>query len=96
MKPLCVPCRAARLSWLDYRLPPVPGFQHGSGAPYDTSPAGIRDRQRGRFEEWRSIIRFHRDLIARTCRASGHVAVPPPARVIQLDLLAAIEQREDA
>jgi hypothetical protein len=93
VKPLCPPCQAARLSWLDYRLP----HSLGVGATvYDSSPAGIRDRQRGRFEEWRSTIRFHRDLIARTCRASGHVAVPPPARVVQLDLLAAIEQREVA
>lgn len=92
MKPrLCAPCRDARLAWLDYRLPPVPGFQHGSGAPYDTSPAGIRDRQRGRFEEWRTTVRFHMDLIARTCRTARHAAEAPTARVIQLDLFEALE-----
>lgn len=91
MKPLCPPCRAASSAWLDYRLPPVLGIAHGSGAPYDVSAAGIRDRQRGRFEEWRSTIRFNRDLIARTCRAAGHVAEEPVARVVQLDLFAAFE-----
>lgn len=92
--PLCVPCREAWLRWLDYRLPPVPGFQHGSGAPYDTSPAGIRDRQRGRFEQWRSTVRFQMDLIASACRSAGHVVVEPPARVIQLDLFEALDRLE--
>lgn len=91
MKPLCPPCRKARLAWLDYRLPPVRGFAFGSGARYDISAAGLRDHQRGRFDEWRSTIRFHRDLIARTCREAGHVAEESPARVIQLDLFAALE-----
>lgn len=94
MKPLCAPCSEARLAWLDYRLPRVRGFAHGSGAPYDISAAGIRDRQRSRFEEWRSTIRFHMDLIARACRAAGHVdSEPAPARVIQLDLFAEIERK---
>lgn len=83
---LCPPCSAARMSWLDYRLPRVSGFQHGSGAPYDTSAAGIRDRQRSRSEQWRSTVRFHMDLIARACRTAGHVVVEPPARVVDLDL----------
>lgn len=94
--PLCIPCREARSRWLDYRLPPVPGFQHGSGAPYDTSPAGIRDRQRSRFEQWRSTVRFQMDLIASACRAAGHVAEAPVARVIQLDLFEALDRLEGA
>ena len=92
MTPLCGPCQASRAAWLDYRLPPVFGIAHGSGAPYDVSAAGIRDRQRSRFDEWRSTVRFHRDLIARTCRAAGHIAEAPPARVIQLDIFAALEK----
>lgn len=94
--PLCAPCREARAAWLDYRLPPVLGIAYGSGAPYDVSAAGIRDRQRARFEEWRSTVRFHRDLIARTCRTAGHVAEPPIARVIQLDLFAELEKGADS
>lgn len=91
MTPLCAPCRGASGAWLDYRLPRVPGFQHGSGAPYDVSTAGLRDQRRAGFEQWRSTIRFQRDLIARTCRAAGHVFEAPPARVIQLDLFEALE-----
>lgn len=90
-RPLCPPCRAARAAWLDYRLPQVHGFTFGSGTPYDVSLSGIRDRRHARFEQWRSTIRFNRDLIARTCREAGHVADESPARVIQLDLLAMAE-----
>lgn len=90
---VCTRCRAERDAWLDYRLPPVLGIAYGSGAPYDVSPAGIRDRQRSRFEEWRSTVNFNRDLIARTCRAAGHTDPgPAPARVIQLDIFAALEK----
>lgn len=89
--PLCPPCQAERQRWLDYRLPPVLAIAHGSGAPYDVSAAGLRDKRRSRFEEWRSTIRFQMDLIASQCRAARHVAEPLPARVIQLDLFEAIE-----
>jgi hypothetical protein len=94
--PLCPPCSAARTAWLDYRLPPVLGIAHGSGAPYDVSVAGIRDRRRARFEEWRSTIRFHMDLIARQCRTAGHVAETPVARIVQLDLFAALDEMKGA
>lgn len=96
MKPLCPPCGAARLAWLDYRLPRTFGFAYGSGAPYDVSAAGVRDRRRLRFEEWRSTVRFHTDLIARQCRAAGHVAEAQVARVIQLDLLAQLQVERGA
>jgi hypothetical protein len=96
VKPLCPSCREARSVWLDYRLPPPRGFAHGSGAPYDVSAAGIRDARKARFDEWRSTVRFHMDLIARTCRSAGHVAEPPPGRVIQLDLFAAFESQKGA
>lgn len=86
--PLCPPCRAASSAWLGYRLPPALGIAYGSGADYDMSAAGIRDRRQARFELWRDTIRWNRDLIARTCRAAGHTTAEPAARVIQLDLLA--------
>lgn len=94
--PLCPPCAEASGRWLDYRLPPVLGIAYGSGAPYDVSAAGIRDRRRSRFEEWRSTVRFHRDLIARTCRAARHVAKEPPARIVQLDLFTALDEMKGA
>lgn len=90
MKSLCVPCRDARLAWLDYRLPANLGIAHGSGAPYDASAAGLRDRRRARFEEWRSLVSFEMDLIARTCREAGHLIEPTAPRVVQLDLFASI------
>lgn len=93
MTPLCPPCAAERMAWLDYRLPPTLGIAHGSGAPYDVSAAGIRDRQRSRFEQWRSTVRFQMALIAEQCRSAGHVAEAPIARVIQLDLFTALEEK---
>lgn len=95
--PLCVPCRAARAAWLDYRLPRVLGIAYGSGATGDMSPMGIRDRRRSRFEEWRSTILFQRQSIADRCRAAGHVdAEPGPARVIQLDLFTSFDAEKGA
>lgn len=91
--PLCQPCREARLSWLDYRLPRVLGIAYGSGAAGDISPMGLRDRRNARFEEWRSTVPFQMDLIARTCRAARHTSAAPIARVIQLDLFEALEQK---
>jgi hypothetical protein len=84
--PLCPPCRDERSRWLGYRLPRTPGFAFGSGAPYDVSPAGIRDRQHARFEEWRSTVAFHRDLIARTCREQRHSHAPAVPRVVEIPL----------
>jgi hypothetical protein len=90
--PTCPPCRAQRQRWLDYRLPPVRGFTHGSGAPYDGSTAGIRDARHARYEQWRSTVRFQMDLIAKQCRTGRHVDVEEaPGCVIQLDLLGAID-----
>lgn len=44
------------MAWLDTSpstLLPRLGFAHGSGAAYDISPAGIRDRRAARHAEWR-------------------------------------------
>ncbi len=91
LAPLCPPCREARSKWLDFRLPRTLGIAHGSGAPYDVSSAGVRDRQRARFDEWRDTIRFNRDLIARTCRKAQHVAQPEAPAVVQLPLFDLLE-----
>jgi hypothetical protein len=86
--PLCGPCQDERGRWLDYRLPPALGIAHGSGAPYDVSAAGVRDRQAARSAEWRDTVRFQRDLIARQCRAGQHAAAPaePAEPVIDIQL----------
>ncbi|WP_433460722.1 hypothetical protein [Micromonospora sp. CA-248212] len=88
--PLCQPCSAQHARWLDYRLPRTLGIACGSGTPYDMSAAGVRDRQRSRFEEWRVTIKFNQDLIARTCREQQHTEptprVAPAVVVVQLPL----------
>lgn len=73
--PLCAPCRAERDRWLDTtpnRLIPRPGFAYGSGAAYDSTPAGAAGNRSARYQEWRETVRFQRDLIATACRNGQH------------------------
>lgn len=65
---LCVPCRNAWMAWLDYRLPPVLSITYGSGAARDSTAAGIRDREKSRFREWRDTIRWQQAHIEQLCR----------------------------
>jgi len=95
--PLCPPCTAARTAWLDAK--PVlrehrfqievahlnANRRYGNGVGGHSGP-----------RTWWALVRFHRDLIARTCRAAGHVVEPPAARVVQLDLFAALGERGGA
>lgn len=77
LPPLCGPCRAERDRWLDTtpnRLIPRPGFAHGSGAAYDSSPAGVRDGRAARYKEWADTVNFQRELIATACRNGQHAA----------------------
>jgi hypothetical protein len=69
---LCGACRPAWLAWLDYRLPPVLSISYGSGAAYDATPQGIRDRQASRFREWRDTIRWQQAHIEALCAAGNH------------------------
>jgi hypothetical protein len=78
LPPLCGPCLAEMGRWLDTSpstLIPRLGFAHGSGAAYDVSAAGLRDRRTARYEEWLRTVRHGRAMIARACRA-GHHAKP--------------------
>jgi hypothetical protein len=78
LPPLCGPCQAERDRWLDTTpatLIPRPGFAHGSGAAYDVSAAGMAERRRARYEEWRRTVRHGREMVAVACRA-GHHAEP--------------------
>lgn len=72
---LCGPCSAESVAWLDTSpstLLPRLGFAYGSGAAYDVSPAGIRERRAARHAEWAATVRFQRDLVAAGCRAGVH------------------------
>ncbi len=78
LPPLCQPCQAVSLAWLDTSpstLIPRLGFAHGSGAAYDVSAAGLRDRRAARYEEWRRTVQHGRAMVAQACRA-GHHAEP--------------------
>lgn len=77
LPPLCAPCSEESARWLDTRpsvLIPRPGFAHGSGAPYDVSRAGLRDKGRARHAEWSDTVRFQRRLVAAGCRAGNHAS----------------------
>lgn len=78
MAELCEPCSAESQRWLDTRpsaLIPRLGFAHGSGAAYDVSAAGLRERGSSRYEEWRRTVQHGRRMVAVACRA-GHHAEP--------------------
>jgi hypothetical protein len=51
------------------------GFTFGSGAAYDSSPAGVRDARRVRTERWYALVREQMNGIAAACRAAGHMGV---------------------
>ena len=72
---LCPPCALQSARWLDTSpstLLPRLGFAYGSGAAYDASPAGMRDRRAARHEEWAATVRRQRALVAEGCRAGRH------------------------
>lgn len=76
--PLCPPCVERRTAWLDANpLVTLPrfGFTFGSGAAYDTSPAGVRDNRAARARAWYALVREQRAAIAAACRAAGHSGV---------------------
>jgi hypothetical protein len=76
---LCQPCIEQQMRWLDTRpsqMYPTFSFTYGSGAAYDTTPAGVRDRLRMNGERWRRLVRTQMAAIAADCRAAGHTATP--------------------
>ncbi len=73
--PLCGPCSEEMGRWLDTSpatLLPRLSFTYGSGAVYDVSPAGIRERRTARHAEWAATVRRQRALIAAGCRIGVH------------------------
>lgn len=100
--PICPSCQKERSRWLDTKpseVLPKFGIVHGSGAPYDASASGSQDRGRADYERWRQLVRFQRDLIARTCREQRHADIPDrpvkSPRIIDLSL-SCIESASDA
>jgi len=75
--PLCGPCAAESLRWLDTNpttLIPRIGIAFGSGTGYDVSETGMRERRTARHAEWATVVRFQRRLVAEGCRAGRHAA----------------------
>jgi len=75
---LCAQHAEESAAWLDYRI--TPGIRIGAGASRDDTVAGVRDRQRMRFEDWRSTITFQQDLIRRICAVrctAGRIVTVP-------------------
>jgi hypothetical protein len=72
---LCPPWVAGRTAWLDARPTRSLSFTYGSGAAYDSSPAGVRDSRRARADAWYALVREQRAGIAAACRAAGHVGL---------------------
>lgn len=75
MSPLCGPCSAESQRWLDTSpdtLIPRLSFTFGSGTAYDYTPAGVAERRRARYDEWRRTVQHGRRMIALACRAGYH------------------------
>lgn len=66
--PLCPPCAAERLRWLDYTLPHPPIRLITIG----NSVREMKDAQEARYRDWRDTVNFHMDLIARQCEQARH------------------------
>jgi len=84
--PLCGPCSAESLRWLDTSpaaVIPRLGIAYGSGSAYDVSETGMRERRAARHAEWASTVRFQRRLVAEGCRAGRHAR---DRRVVDLTL----------
>lgn len=74
-RPLCGPCSAESGRWLDTSpatLLPRLSLAYGSGAAYDASPAGVRERRSARYADWAATVRRQREFIAAECRAGRH------------------------
>lgn len=67
---LCGPCREASDAWLDYKI--TPALKIASGAARDDTAAGLADRRRARYEEWKATITRQQALIRAQCEAAGH------------------------
>jgi hypothetical protein len=79
LPPVCGPCSAEMSRWLDTSpstLIPRLGFAHGSGAAYDVSAAGLRERRAARHGEWAATVRRQRALVVAGCRAGIHSTRP--------------------
>ena len=88
--PICASCTELRMKWLDSKpsqLLPAFGIAHGSGADYDVSARGLRDRSRSRHQQWAALVREQMSAIATACRNAGHSIPAPAPVVVQLDLL---------
>lgn len=70
---MCAECRAKHDAWLDYRLSPT--VKIASGASRDDTVAGLADRRRARFQEWKGTINRQQALIRAQCIAAGHVPI---------------------
>lgn len=87
---LCRACRAESDRWLDTTpaiLRPGVSITYGSGAAYDSTPAGVRDNTRARYEDWRRLVREQMARIREQCQREQHTAP------VQLDLLAELTAR---
>lgn len=62
---ICQSCHEKWRSWFGYRI--VPGLRINTYATRDGTLAGLKDRQRARFEEWRDTIRCNQELIEKIC-----------------------------
>lgn len=76
--PLCEACRSEFDAWLDTK-PSVPSFgiAFGSGAAYDSTPAGVRDNNSARWKAWRELAVSQRRMIRAGCAAGLHSARRP-------------------
>jgi hypothetical protein len=71
----CESCRTLVNRWMDTTpsaLIPQHGFTFGSGAAHDASGAGLMERRRYRYQQWRETVRFQVGLIRDACRVEGH------------------------
>lgn len=78
--PMCPPCSAAWMAWLDYRLPPAPIRIDGTGI---RRVMDIRYYHERRYREWRDTVLYQQGLIRRLCLEGGHVPAAAESRAVE-------------
>lgn len=72
---MCDDCWATYQAWSGYRLPRR--LRISNDSMRDMSPAGVVERSRLRFEEWRDLVNQQQRLIRERCLRERHVVTVP-------------------
>lgn len=71
----CEPCTDLINRWMDTQpstLIPRPAVALTGGTGYDSTPAGVADKRRSHYEQWRRTVRDGIAAVRAACAAGRH------------------------